>query len=399
MKLKKRILAGLLSLTVLLCSCSGQPSNDSSTQSSSKSAAAQATTVSSESAAAPSEQTTATSEQATASSENTTTTSEQATASSEQTTTSSEQTAPAPGSAAESQSTQTSSQQQNESVQGVPMWEGTAPNGNKILFLGSMHAAKPDFYPIPEKIKTAYEQAEIMAFECDSEGAHSESLQFEQQRKMTCTDGSQLKDKLSPEAYEILCAHLAELGSTEESVADLRPWAAYEMLSMLWMQSSGISTTNGIDYYLLRQTKKDAKQLFELENAQTQLDMVTEQPDKLYDTLLRLTKDETKQTFASENNKLYEAWLTGDIDAIAEISELPSDEELKKYGISSEDLTLIKNRNKIQVDDRNAVMAEGIKKLFASGKKVFVTVGVGHYIGENGLISLLEKDGYTFKRI
>ena len=127
--------------------------------------------------------------------------------------------------------------------------------------------------------------------------------------------------------------------------------------------------------------------------------MVTEQPDKLYDTLLRLTKDETKQTFASENNKLYEAWLTGDIDAIAEISELPSDEELKKYGISSEDLTLIKNRNKIQVDDRNAVMAEGIKKLFASGKKVFVTVGVGHYIGENGLISLLEKDGYTFKRI
>jgi len=44
-------------------------------------------------------------------------------------------------------------------------------------------------------------------------------------------------------------------------------------------------------------------------------------------------------------------------------------------------------------------MVENIKKLFSNGKNTLVMVGVAHYFGENGIIILLEKQGYTFKRI
>ena len=371
MKLKNRLLAALLGLSLLLCSCAENSSAGNSSDSSSPVTS----------------QTTTTTQTTTQSTQQTTTTSAQTSTVTTQDTSES------------GKLTQTSPQQPSDKVQGVPMWEGTAPNGNKITFLGSMHAARDNFYPLPEKIRKAYEQAEIIAVECDTENAVDESLQFELQQKMSYSDGTLLKDKLSPEAYKVMCDQLTELGSSAETLSNYRPWAAYEMISTLMILSSDIKIANGVDYYFMRQSKTDGKQLYELESYQTQVDMLTNEPDQLYDALFRLSKNQTKQSYLDETTQLYEAWLKGDLEQIEALSVLPSDEELKKEGMSDEDIRLLKNRNKVQLDDRNVVMANRIKELFTQGKKTFVTVGIGHYIGDKGLISLLQKQGYTFRRI
>jgi len=57
-------------------------------------------------------------------------------------------------------------------------------------------------------------------------------------------------------------------------------------------------------------------------------------------------------------------------------------------GISSEkyDDLLLNKRNKNWVEQLNTIM---------KNESVFVAVGAGHLVGENGLVSLLKKEGYT----
>ncbi|MBQ8119491.1 MAG: TraB/GumN family protein [Ruminococcus sp.] len=359
MKLKNKVLAALLGVSMLLCSCS-ESSSQTNISSSSK---------------AQTEQTTTTTQQ----------TSEQTT-----TTSATEQTS----------QTETSSQSpEQKTPQGVPMWEGTAPNGNKITFLGSMHAAKSDFYPLPDKIMSAYNAADVVAFECDTEATESEQGMLEIYQQMTYSDNTQLKDKLSPEAYAIFSKHMTELGSSAEIYQSFKPWAAYEMINSLWIIDSEISVSNGIDYYLLHKTKTDNKTLVELESAQIQIDMLSGQSDKTYDALIKATVNDTKQTAQNDLKQLYELWLKGDLDAISNMEAGTSDEDLKKLGLTDEDISLLAAYGKATNADRNPGMAAKIKELFASGKKTMVCVGTAHYLGETGIIALLEKEGYTFKRI
>lgn len=366
-KFRKRLLAGLLGLALALCSCSGSQVSkrpDSSKVHTQQSATEQQTagqTVTSQTDGTTAQQTEAPSGTVTAA--------------------------------------QTSSQPDAVIPVGVPMWEGTSPGGNKMIFIGTLHAARDSFYPLQDRIKNAYDQAETVAVECNTEGAGGEQADLELQRKMRSTDGTLLKDRLSPEAYSVFSDQLSQLGDTQEKYMDYRPWAAYETLNALMVRSSDIKTGSGIDYYFMKNAAKDGKQLYELENIRIQTDMVTEQPDKLYDALFRLSKGQTRQDCLDEITQFYEAWLKGDLDSIAALTAVPSDDELKNAGMSEEDITLIKNRQKIQVDDRSVGMINGIKQLFAAGKKTLVAVGAAHFIGDSGIIALLEKEGYTFKRI
>ena len=365
LKLKKKLLAGLLGLALALCSCSESSFGGNITSSS----VADTTTSQTE--------------------QTTTTTAEQTTTSQTTTARTTQQTT----------TTTASPQPSQNQPQGVPMWECTDKNGNTITLMGSMHAAKKDFYPLPDKIMNAYNAAEVVAFECDTEKVEDEQTQLQMQNEMTYSDGTTLKDKLSPEAYQVLTDMLAELDSTPEMIANFKPWAAYETITTLWIMQSDISVTNGIDYYLMKQTKTDGKQLFELEDAQVQIDMLTKQPDKTYDALFKAAKGATKKDALDSLANLYNAWLKGDIDYIEKEELGATDDEYKQLGLTDEEVALIRAREKATTDDRNVNMVKGIKQLCSSGKKVFVVVGAAHYCGKNGIVSLLEKEGYTFKRI
>lgn len=47
------------------------------------------------------------------------------------------------------------------------MWKVTSPEGNTMVMLGSFHALKDECYPLPEAVTNAYNNADILAVECD----------------------------------------------------------------------------------------------------------------------------------------------------------------------------------------------------------------------------------------
>ena len=358
MKLRKKLLSLLLCTAMLLCSCA-----ESSSKADTASSSSQAQT----------EQTTTTTQQ----------TSEQTTTATTSQTTS-------------STAAQTPAQ---NAVQGIPMWEGTDPSGNKVTFIGSMHAAKQDLYPLPDRIMNAYNSAQAVVFECDTDAVETDDGMLQVYQQMIYQDSTKLKDKLSPKAYEIFNKHITAMGTPADLYGNFKPWAAYELINSLWLIDGDISVSNGLDYYLLHKTKADKKELIELESAQMQIDILSGQSDATYEALIKSTAEYTKQSEQEKLKKLYDIWLRGDLDAMFTMEKGASAEEYKRLGLTDEEVSLIAAYNKTLNADRNIGMAEKLKGIFHNGKKTLVVIGSAHFLGDNGVIGLLEKQGYTFKRI
>ena len=51
------------------------------------------------------------------------------------------------------------------------------------------------------------------------------------------------------------------------------------------------------------------------------------------------------------------------------------------------------------LDDRNANMCAGIIDCMALGGRPFVAVGIGHLLGDNGLVALLRAKGFKVERV
>ena len=51
------------------------------------------------------------------------------------------------------------------------------------------------------------------------------------------------------------------------------------------------------------------------------------------------------------------------------------------------------------LDERNMKWIPKIKAEFNSGKPTSIVVGAGHMLGPNGLLALLERNGYRFEQL
>jgi uncharacterized protein YbaP (TraB family) len=54
---------------------------------------------------------------------------------------------------------------------------------------------------------------------------------------------------------------------------------------------------------------------------------------------------------------------------------------------------------KLMFTQRNELLLSGIQNMMADERKYFFAVGAGHLIGEEGLIELLTKSGYSVTSI
>ena len=85
------------------------------------------------------------------------------------------------------------------------MWKVTSPEGNTMVMLGSFHALKDECYPLPEAVTNAYNNADILAVECDitstsEDGEYMKNLM----KQMLYNDNTKLSQHISEEAYSAL---------------------------------------------------------------------------------------------------------------------------------------------------------------------------------------------------
>lgn len=263
-----------------------------------------------------------------------------------------------------------------------------------IYLLGSIHAANDDIYPLNDTIMSAYNQSDYLAVEVDTVALTSDfDLQLELAQKMLYTDGTTIKDHIGDELYNQMVALLREKGSYSSIYDNYKPVFFESLFENVIIADADMDPNAGIDMHFLNLAKKDEKNILEIETAEFQYDLLLSNPIELDKMMLEEYVNSYDES-VSEMKNIYSAWKKGDISELEKELMEDSNEEL-----SAEEIEMLENYNQALINDRNYGMVNALEKYFDEEKKVFCVVGLGHVIGDEGIISLMEKKGYNIEKL
>lgn len=170
-------------------------------------------------------------------------------------------------------------------------------------------------------------------------------------------------------------------GLREADLSRYESWAASLLLSTVAQSELGLSGAQGVEPALTDAFRAAGKPVSGLETVAEQFSLFDRLPEDLQRRLLVDSIDDAKDS-RTEYDRMMRAWLTGDIRGIARdfVAELAPEPELAGPLLT----------------DRNRAWAARIPQL---NGRPFIAVGAAHLAGPGNLLSLLQRQGYTVKRI
>lgn len=268
------------------------------------------------------------------------------------------------------------------------MWE-VKNNGNTVYLVGSMHVADASFYPLRQEYEQAFAEADSLSVEVDITRESTEDFQKHVLETGMYHDGSNLRNHISSYTYEKL-GRILEANDMKSGALDrFKPWVAEMIVSSFATDDSGYDSELGIDLHFIKKAAERDIPVIGLESEESQLRMLNNFSDELQEKLLYGTlasfDDKRNQDSDATTRAMAEMWKTGDEKALMEVTNSTVVEP--EY-------------HKAILVDRNIGMANKIDGYLksSSNQQYFVVVGAAHYLGDDGIIKLLEKKGYTVTR-
>lgn len=263
------------------------------------------------------------------------------------------------------------------------MWE-VQNNGNTVYLVGSMHIADDSFYPLRPEFEQAFAEADYLGVEIDLSKAADEEQQNMIMKLGMYQDGTTLKDHVSKETYAKVGDILEQNGMKRDALDAFKPWVVETTISSLKSVMAGYEATEGIDLYFIQKALERKIPIVELESYESQLSMFDQFSKELQEKNLNAALDNF-DVLDDGVDQMADMWKKGDEKALLELTNsMAGDAEY----------------NKAILIDRNIGMADKIDGYLKSDKKAeyFIVVGAAHYLGEHGVIKLLEDKGYTVVR-
>lgn len=263
------------------------------------------------------------------------------------------------------------------------MWE-VESNGNTVYLVGSMHVADDSFYPLRPEFEEAFAEADYLGVEIDVSKAADEAQQQLIMDMGMYKDGTTLKDHVSSETYAKLGKILTEAGLQPNALDAFKPWVVESTISGLKAVKAGYEADAGIDLYFVQKAMEHKIPVIELESYESQLGMFNGFSKELQEKNLNIALDNF-DVLDDAVEQLATMWKTGNDEMLLEFTNsMAVDEEY----------------NKAMLIDRNIGMVEKIDGYLKNGKneEYFIVVGAAHYLGEHGIVKLLEDKGYTVVR-
>ncbi len=255
---------------------------------------------------------------------------------------------------------------------------------NTVYLLGSVHILKKENYPLKQSIENAYLDAEKLVFEIHLDSAESLSTQMMIMSKGMFTDGTTLENSLDEETYTLVKQISQDLGLNIEQMTRFKPWFLTVTLMTLKLQRLGFNPNYGIDKYFFNKAKSAGKEIGDLETVKFQID--------LFDTLSKMNQKEFILQTLRELDILEE-----DIDDLIDAWETGNTTRLDSLVLTSfREYPDIYQRFIYQ---RNMSWLPRIETYLRQDNNILVIVGAGHLLGDDGIIALLKKRGYTVRQL
>jgi hypothetical protein len=253
-----------------------------------------------------------------------------------------------------------------------------------------MHALKDECYPLPDYVQEVYDNADTLAVECDiTDTTASFSAGVKELQNMYLDDGEQLSDYLVGDEYDEIDGYLKAHGTSLGAYEGYKLWYLSSVLESFAIADADLDTAMGFDVNLLNMAHEDGKEIYEVESVDFQVDMLINVPDETYAALLKGYSVDNTDLITEQYSEMYDAWKTGDTAKMEELNETDMS------GFDETQVALVEDYNNTLLTERNKNMAEQAEKLADSGSDVLFVVGSAHFGGDDGIIALLENDGYT----
>lgn len=204
------------------------------------------------------------------------------------------------------------------------------------------------------------------------------SLQAKMMKDMYLNDGKTINDFVSKEEYASIDSLFQNtMGMSLKMLENVRPF----FLSSMFYPKMIDCPMQSFELELIKVAKAQNEEILGLETIEDQMKVFEDIPlEDQYADLIRMAEDNLeydKNSFA----KLLEVYESEDITALL---NMMNDENNKT--VSEHQDVLLENRNKNWISKIEA---------FAQEQPTFFGVGAGHLAGENGVIQLLRKAGYS----
>jgi len=258
---------------------------------------------------------------------------------------------------------------------------------------GTIHMIGKDDFFLTDATKKAFDSSEKVVFEINLEDMNDMMSQLGLLMKSFMAGGQTLKDLLSADEYKLVKTHFEEKGFTSfiwNMMERVKPMFLSMMTSMdlAGDNPNPMASEDMVSYEmeLMERAKEQEKPMGGLETAEYQMSMFDSIPYEAQAKMLleSIVSPDTTQSAEGEMEKMVRLYKTQDINGMIAMF----DEDTEGIGKYEEFLLLNRNRNWIPV-----------MRGMMSKQPTFFGVGAGHLAGEEGVVNLLKKAGFTLSPI
>jgi len=261
------------------------------------------------------------------------------------------------------------------------LWK-VSKNGNVSYLFGSIHLGSPDMYPLSDAVKKAYESSQHLVVEIDLKPG-DELKMAPLIQKYGLNLSTPLEKRLSKDVLAIYKKACTERALPCAQFAPYKAWLLSVQLSVQQMIQMGYKEKLGIDKHFLELAHNSKKNVIALETAGSQIKIVGGFDKQQQELMLVQSLQAKDEDYVG----LFDAWKSGDDKKLVEIFQRGLDQPGAKAMYIE------------MFDKRNLNMVSQIEKHIKANKSLFVVVGAGHIIGENGIVDLLSKRGFKLSQI
>jgi uncharacterized protein YbaP (TraB family) len=262
-----------------------------------------------------------------------------------------------------------------------PLWV-VEKSGTRVYLIGSLHVLPRSVSPARPALIRAFNDSSRVFFEIATGGDASPEIDGFFRRQGTYRNSDKLQSHLTPDARDLVDLVLPLFKLSWQDVQDHKPWLLGLRLQQSLMRSPGFAASEGVDDYFESLARKKRKPIVGLESASEHIGFFSAMSD-------------AEQSAALIEDIEGLVWLRQDLEMMGKMWQLGATDVFER-GLAGHQKTAQGRR---LFRDRNLRWVPQIVHLAEGKENALVIVGLGHLVGDDGLVSLLRARGYSVRQM
>ena len=259
------------------------------------------------------------------------------------------------------------------------LWEISGKGLKKPSYMfGTFHLLCKDDIHLGANLQSALKDAQEVYFELDLDDP---ATMMGGLTAMNMPKGKSLKTLYKPEEYDRIAKFFSD--SLKANIAFFNEMKPMMLEALLYPRMMPCKSPSGVDMEVMALAKKEKKEIKGLETIQFQASVFDSIPYEEQATAL-LKDIDSSAKYRVYFNKMMNIYLGQQTGALTSFLKDTT------FSQGENDDLLLKNRNINWVGQLKTILKE---------KNIFMAVGAAHLFGDNGVIALMRKEGYTVRPI